>query len=53
LKEKVVTPVKKTEITAIGIRRADHATTFIRKKNVSTKFAEKRLSLGRHSSLAE
>jgi hypothetical protein len=29
-------PVKKTEITAVRIRRADHATPFIREKLVLT-----------------
>jgi hypothetical protein len=37
-------PVHKTENTAVGIRRADHAATSIRKK-VGTNFADKRRSL--------
>jgi hypothetical protein len=36
LNEKVAAPVKKTELTAGGIRRADHATPSIRKKLVLT-----------------
>jgi hypothetical protein len=40
--------VKKTEITAVGIRRADHATPPLSTK-VSTNFADGRRLLGQYS----
>jgi hypothetical protein len=52
LKEKVAAPVQKSEITAVGIRHADHVAPSIRKK-VGTIFVDKRRSLGWHSSLAD
>jgi hypothetical protein len=33
LEERVSSPVKKTEITALGIRHADHTTHFIRQSS--------------------
>jgi hypothetical protein len=45
--EKVAAPVKETEITAVGIRRADHVALSIRK--FGTNFADKRWSLSRYS----
>jgi hypothetical protein len=51
LEEIVAAPVKKTETTTGGIRCADHATPSIRKS--SHYFANKRRSLGGHSSLAD
>jgi hypothetical protein len=51
LGEIVAAPVKKTETTTGGIRCADHATPSIRKS--WHYFANKRRSLGRHSSLAD
>jgi hypothetical protein len=44
-------PVKKTEITAVWIRCADHETPSIRISG--TNFADKRWSHGRYSSLAD
>jgi hypothetical protein len=40
-----------TEITAVGIRHADHVTLSIQK--FDTSFADKRRSFGRYSSLAD
>jgi hypothetical protein len=40
LKEKLAAPVKKTDIPAVGIRRADHATPL---------YPQKRRSIGRYS----
>jgi hypothetical protein len=51
LEEIVAAPVKKTETNDRGIRCADHATPSIRKS--WHYFANKRRSLGRHSSLAD
>jgi hypothetical protein len=50
LEEIIEAPVKKTETNDRGIRCADHATPSIRK--TWHYFANKRRSLGRHSSLA-
>jgi hypothetical protein len=47
LGRKVAAPVWKTEITAVGIRRADHVA------KVCSIFAGKRWSLGWYSSLAD
>jgi hypothetical protein len=43
--------MKKTEITAVGIRRADHVAPSIRK--FGTNFINKRRSFGRYNSLAD
>jgi hypothetical protein len=51
LEEIVAGSVKKTETNYRGIRCADHATPSIRKS--LHYFANKRRSLGRHSSLAD
>jgi hypothetical protein len=51
LEEIVAAPVKKTEANERGIRCADHATPSIRKS--WHYFANKRRSIGRHSSLAD
>jgi hypothetical protein len=48
LDRKVAAPVQKIKITAVGIRHVDHVAPSIRKK-----FADKRRSLGRYSSLAD
>jgi hypothetical protein len=45
LEEKVAAPVSKIENTAVGIRRADHATPSILK---SFNFVDKLRSLGRY-----
>jgi hypothetical protein len=45
LKVKVAAPVWKTEITAVGFRRADHATPLLSAK-IRINFADKRRSLG-------
>jgi hypothetical protein len=50
LDRKVAAPVQKTENTAGGIRHADHVAPSIR---TSWRFADKRRSLGRYSSLAD
>jgi hypothetical protein len=52
LDSKVAAPVRKTEITAVGIRYADHVAPSIRKK-VDNHFTDKRQSLGRYSSLTD
>jgi hypothetical protein len=49
LEETVAAPVWNTENTVVGIRYADHAKPSIR---ISWHFTDKRLSLGRYSSLA-
>jgi hypothetical protein len=46
--EEVAAPVKKTEITAGGILRADHTTPSVRRR-LATNFANKRRSLGRYN----
>jgi hypothetical protein len=51
LEEIVAAPVKKTETNDRGIHCAGHATPSIRKS--WHYFANKRLSLGRHNSLAD
>jgi hypothetical protein len=51
MEEKVAPPVSKTENTVVGIRHADHMASSIRK--FGTNSADKRRSLGRHSSLAD
>jgi hypothetical protein len=50
VKEKVAASVYKSEITAVGIRHADHVAPSIRK--FGTNFTDKRRSLGRYSSKA-
>jgi hypothetical protein len=51
LKANVEASIYKTEITAVGIRHADHVAPSIRK--FGDNFADKRRSLGRYISLAE
>jgi hypothetical protein len=52
LKEKVKAPVYNTEITAVGIRRADHTTSLYPQKS-ALKFFDRRQSLSLYSSLAD
>jgi hypothetical protein len=50
----IIIPVKRTDITAVGIRRSDHATLFYPLKLTlphSTNYADKRRPLGRYTSL--
>jgi hypothetical protein len=51
LEEIVAAPVYKTEITAMGIRCAGHATPSVRKVGIN--LVDKRRSLGRYNSLAD
>jgi hypothetical protein len=51
LERKVAAPVKKTEITAVGIRHADHVTPYPQKLALTSPY--RRRSLGWYSSLAD
>jgi hypothetical protein len=52
LKETVAAPVLKTEITVVGIHRADHSTPPLSTK-AGSNFSDKRRWLGRYISLTD